>query len=104
MYHSGGQSIAEYVLLLAVISAALIAMHAYMRRGIQVAIKASADQLGTQNVISNRTQGTATTTSPTRVLTSVTRRIQNFLGGSQQKLIDTNRVIYSSTDAVSIQR
>ena len=44
-----GQSIAEYSILIAVVTAALLAMQLYMKRGIQAAVKHSTDQFGTQD-------------------------------------------------------
>lgn len=38
----------EYTIILSIVVAALIAMQVYMKRGVQSAIKAAADQLGTQ--------------------------------------------------------
>lgn len=42
------QSITEYVILIALITAALSGMTLYMRRGIQAGIKVVADELGSQ--------------------------------------------------------
>jgi len=44
-----GQSIAEYSILFAVVTAALLAMQVYMKRGIQAAVKHSTDQFGSQD-------------------------------------------------------
>jgi len=43
-----GQSIAEYSILIAAVTAALLAMQLYMKRGIQAAIKHSTEQFGNQ--------------------------------------------------------
>ena len=45
---SYGQSTAEYVILIAIVSASLIAMQTYMTRGIQKVIQVAADQVGRQ--------------------------------------------------------
>ena len=43
-----GQSILEYTLIVAIVSAALITMQLYFKRGVQSAIKTAADQMGPQ--------------------------------------------------------
>ncbi len=48
--HSTGQSLVEYSIILAIVGAALMGMQMYMKRGIQAAIKVSADQLGPQQI------------------------------------------------------
>ena len=45
---SSGQGIVEYAVLMALISAALIGIQVYARRGLQAGIKIAADQLGGQ--------------------------------------------------------
>lgn len=45
---SHGQSMAEYAILLAIVSASLIGMQTYMKRGIQGVIRAAADDVGKQ--------------------------------------------------------
>ena len=40
------QSIVEYIILIGIVSFALISMHTYAKRGIQVVAKLSADKLG----------------------------------------------------------
>ncbi len=45
---SYGQSTAEYVILIAIVSAVLLAMQSYMRMSIQGVIKVAADQVGRQ--------------------------------------------------------
>lgn len=44
----GGQSIAEYAVIISVVTAALLAMQVYLKRGIQAAVKYSTDQFGNQ--------------------------------------------------------
>lgn len=51
------QSIIEYALLLGIIGLALGAMQLYFKRGIQAAIKVSADQLGSQEGSSLKESG-----------------------------------------------
>lgn len=46
-----GQSIAEYGILISVVTVALLAMQIYMRRGIQAAVKYSTDQFGNQDYL-----------------------------------------------------
>jgi hypothetical protein len=44
-----GQSLSEYVILIAIVSAALLAMQVYMKRAIQAAIRVASDQAGKQD-------------------------------------------------------
>jgi len=48
--NSPGQSITEYIVLIGLVSMAIIGMQVYMKRGIQAAIKLSADELGSQTI------------------------------------------------------
>lgn len=47
-----GQSFAEYAILISVVTAALLAMQIYMKRGIQAVVKYSTDQWGNQDYMS----------------------------------------------------
>ena len=47
--NSKGQQVIEYAVLISVIITALLFMYMYGRRGLQAAIKASADQIGPQS-------------------------------------------------------
>ena len=42
------QSIMEYAILIGIVSAAIMAMNVYVKRGVQAGIKFSADQMGSQ--------------------------------------------------------
>lgn len=104
MYRYRGQSMIEYVLLLGVVSVALIAMQVYMKRGIQGAVKVSADQLGPQQgqqVLINFQKQTSTS-SATDTSTAGNIRTQKFEGGSQRK--DTNTTTQSSDVSTSFLR
>jgi uncharacterized protein (UPF0333 family) len=48
MKNNIGQSTLEYALIIAVVVAALMAINAYMRKGLQGRLKASSDQIGKQ--------------------------------------------------------
>lgn len=74
-----GQSMTEYVILIAIVSAVLMAMQSYMRMSIQGVIKVVADQVGKQedswedadldNAAKTDTKETVTASSTTRVRT-----------------------------------
>ncbi len=76
---SYGQSTAEYVILIAIVSAVLLAMQSYMRMSIQGVIKVAADQVGRQedswedanldNAAKTDTKETDTASSTTRART-----------------------------------
>jgi len=81
-HFSNGQSVAEYVILIAIISATLVGMQIYMRRGIQGAIKIAADQAGKQeDSWEDSDKGTKTDTKETDA-TSSTTRARAMPGGS----------------------
>ena len=102
MYHYRGQSMVDYVLLLGVISAALIAMQVYMKRGIQAAVKVSCDQLGPQEVtINSRKQ--ASTVSTTNATKSGSLRTQVFSGGTQEKTTSITDTTSGSSVSISTQ-
>ena len=44
----GGQAIVEYAILIGVITAAIVGMQTYAKRGIQATVKLAADQIGSQ--------------------------------------------------------
>ncbi len=46
--NSRAQSLSEYVLLIAVVTAALIGMQTYMKRGVQGVVQVAADAIGDQ--------------------------------------------------------
>jgi len=91
----------DYVLLIGVVSAALIAMQVYMKRGIQGMVKVSADQLGPQQgqqvLINFKKQ--SSTVSTTNTSTTGKISTQKFEGGSQRK--DTNTTTQSSSTSTS---
>lgn len=45
---SAGQSLSEYVIFIGVVSAALMGMQTYVKRGIQAVVKTQADAIGSQ--------------------------------------------------------
>ena len=46
---SKAQSLLEYVVLIGIVTAALVAMTPYLKRGVQGIVKVMADQIGAQN-------------------------------------------------------
>jgi len=98
-----GQSIIEYSVLLGLLAAVFAGMQVYMRRGIQAAIKISADQLGNQEdgfaYVNPREGSVEKFTSKTSMpQPSVSREIV-VTGGKQVK--DTREVKYTRSDSVS---
>ena len=45
MMNKKGQSVSEYVMVIGIVAAALLLMQTYIKRGVQMVIKASADEL-----------------------------------------------------------
>ncbi len=66
-----------------VVAAALLTMQAYMKRGIQAAVKAQADLLGPQQVVSGSGRKTATLSSGGPQSTSRTQTKSVSRGGAQ---------------------
>lgn len=97
------QSLMEYSVLLVIVVVALAGMFTYMKRGIQMAVKTSSDQLGSQSSISIRTQKVSDTVTTTRSLNSVVGQIQNFLGGVQRRLINSANAIYRTSRSQVIE-
>src|SRR3990167_6310436 len=48
MHAKHGQSLLEYVILISIVGAVLVAMGPYMKRGVQAVVKVTADQLANQ--------------------------------------------------------
>lgn len=99
------QSLIEYSLILAIVGTALMGMQVYMKRGIQAAVKVSADQLGSQQsqqVLINfrRQTNSVTTTSGSR---SGSVETQVSAGGAQNRSTDTTSTSSGSSSSVSTQ-
>lgn len=89
--NSRAQSISEYVLVIGLVSAALVGMQVYMKRGIQAVVKDSADELGIQEDSEIDVEKGTTTYSKTNTITGPsTRETREALGGG-------NRVDFSTT-------
>jgi len=89
--NSRAQSISEYVLVIGLVSAALVGMQVYMKRGIQAVVKDSADELGGQEDSERDLQEGTKQSSQTNTVTGpATRRIREALGGG-------NRVDFETT-------
>ncbi|MDD5004887.1 MAG: hypothetical protein PHS34_06955 [Candidatus Omnitrophica bacterium] len=84
-----GQSIAEYALLIAVVSAALLAMQIYMKRGIQSVIKYSADQLGNQEYMETNAERAMSQNIAMRSTSQASMRIQEEGAGDSSKVTST---------------
>lgn len=63
--HSGSraQSLIDYVIVVGIVAAALIAMRVYMVRGVQAGIKVAADELGSQEGLAFETEYVAASVS-----------------------------------------
>lgn len=84
-----GQSTLEYVIMIVVIAAALVAMQAYIKRGVQGKLRSSTDGIGEQYSPGITTGGYTTTTGSTSneavtagggTTTSITRGDQGITG------------------------
>lgn len=49
MKKSKAQSISEYIMVISIVSAALVAMNVYFKRAVQAVVKVSADEIGSQS-------------------------------------------------------
>ncbi len=100
------QSLIEYSLILAIVGAALVGMQFYMKRGLQAAIKISADQLGSQQgaqvLINFRRQ--TNSISETRGARAGAVRTQVLTDGSQTRNTSTTSTSVGSSTSVSQQQ
>ncbi len=71
-----GQSLAEYGLLITVVTVALLAMQLYMKRGIQGVIKYSTDQFGNQEYME---------TDPEKV--TITHSVMQSIGDNENRFM-----------------
>jgi len=97
---SKAQSVAEYVILIGLVSLALIGMQVYMKRGIQGVVKAASDELGpqenTQVLINFNRQQTTDSEIKESTTGSITRL--EVTGGTHTRNINTStKSITSST-------
>jgi hypothetical protein len=82
-HFSHGQSLAEYVIIIATVSAALfIGMQIYVQRGIQAAIRVAADQAGRQQDSLEDADTGANVSGGDTSSSSGTTRMRTLLGGS----------------------
>jgi len=106
------QSIAEYVVLIGVVSLALImGMQVYMKRGIQAVIKTSADEMGSQkDTETDPDKGAKMNSTLHRVVTGagakeatenlpqgVSQRVRAYEGGSQRSDFATTSTVTGNT-------
>jgi len=85
------QTIQEYVILLALVATAFIAMQAYMKRGVQGRLRDLANQISNKQYESNET------TSTTNIVRSGTSTEQEHLGTYTNQGTDTTTTNYQST-------
>lgn len=92
-----GQSTLEYVIMIAVIAAALVAMQAYIKRGVQGKLRSSTDEIGEQYSPGYTTGSYTTTTGSTSTevvapggatTTGITRGSQNRTGSENVTPLD----------------
>lgn len=86
-----GQTLQEYVILLALVATAFIAMQAYMKRGVQGRLRDLANQISSKQFESNDT------TSSTNISRSGTSTEQEHLGTYSNQGSDTTTTNYQST-------
>ncbi len=72
----GGQSIAEYGIIISVVTVALLAMQVYMKRGIQSVVKYSTDQFGNQDYMETDANKATTTDIVMRSVSDGSARVQ----------------------------
>jgi len=85
---SNGQGIIEYVILIAVVSAALLGMQVYMQRGIQAVARIASDEVGSQVDSLEDADKSANTTSGTEEYSTGTTRSRELLGGIKRTDFD----------------
>ncbi len=95
-----GQQVLEYAVLISAIITALLFMYMYGRRGLQAAIKASADQMGTQDkseplagaVVTTGVSTIATVTSDTSEVNKIgEERYYNYQSISETQGVSETR-------------
>ena len=87
-----GQSTLEYVILTGFVVAALIAMGAYMKRGMQGRLRESTDQVGQQYSAENTTSNYTTTTN--------TNQSENLIDGVTTTNITNNTQTKTGNETV----
>ena len=96
------QSISEYILVIGIVTAAFVAMQAYVKRGIQAVIKVGADQVGDQQRAEETDpQKGAKTSSKTRSISEGTTTLESFLGGSQKTTQESASTTTGNTTYIS---
>jgi Flp pilus assembly pilin Flp len=86
-----GQTIQEYVILLALVATAFIAMQAYMKRGVQGRLRDLANQISSKQYEPNDT------TSQTGIKRSGSSTEKEHLGTYTNQGSDTTKTNYEST-------
>ncbi|MDD5281737.1 MAG: hypothetical protein PHC37_02585 [Candidatus Omnitrophica bacterium] len=86
-----GQTLQEYVILLALVTTAFIAMQAYMKRGVQGRLRDLANQISSKQYEPNDT------TSQTGITRSGSSTEKEHLGTYTNQGSDTTKTNYEST-------
>lgn len=92
MRNSRGQSTLEYVVLVSLVVAALIAMGVYMKRGYQGRLRESTDQLGQQYSPGYTTSTFTTTTNAAQLETNNAGVVTTNINQNQQNKTGTENV------------
>lgn len=103
--NSKAQSISEYVVLIGIVTAALLGMQVYMKRGIQGVIKVQADQLGPQQgqqVFINFKRQTKSD-STTYTSSAGTVATESFVGGGRRKDYKDTKTYTSGTSTSTVK-
>lgn len=101
--NSKAQSISEYVILFGIITAALLGMQVYMKRGIQAVIKVAADEIGLQQDAEeiDPVKGRISNSNINIKVTDATERKRSFEAGRQQIDIDRTSSTKGSSTYIS---
>ena len=95
--NKSASSFMEYTIILGVVSAVLIGMNTYVKRGVQARLKEMTDYfISNEQVV--EVNPTATTTSSTNRLTNSTANGQTFIGGgTSNQVLETISINATST-------
>jgi hypothetical protein len=95
------QSTVEYALVIACVIAALLAMRAYVARGIQGRLRSEADQLGQQYAPGRTTSSISTTYSSHTTSDVSTETEGNMTSTTSTTVTDYDTVARSGTEAMN---
>ncbi len=94
-----GQTLLEYVILIGIITAALVAMAPYMKCGIQSIVKVTADQLGQQNEADQKIDATSAYLVNTFLSSKISQEkmAREWVGGGTSYTYDDNTNVESTS-------